>query len=158
MSIDVFEMLNHLEQERYRAAIIHTVPEKSPLLSAFCRKVCQQSNGKYLDLLDYFIQTPMLSEKIDRFDPENLRELLIEQSRRQSLFVVDRCDFLLDTWRKSERQDFYRFIKNQWDSYMDGMKAKLIFGLQTTLEIESTYILDSQGQSRIFRLSDFNSI
>jgi hypothetical protein len=72
--------------------------------------------------------------------------------------VIDRVDFLLDTWRKSERQDFFRFIKNQWDSYKDGMKAKLIVVLQTSQEIESLKILDSQGQSRIFRLNDFNDI
>jgi hypothetical protein len=72
--------------------------------------------------------------------------------------VIDRVDFLLDTWRKSERQDFFRFIKDQWDSYKDGMKAKLIVVLQTSQEIESLKILDSQGQSRIFRLNDFNDI
>lgn len=83
---------------------------------------------------------------------------MIEQSQGQSLLVVDRADFLLDTWRKSERQDFYRFVNNQWDSYKDGMKAKLIVGLQTSQEIEALKILDSQGQSRIFRLHDFNDI
>jgi len=111
-----------------------------------------------LDLLEFFIQSPNLSENIDSFSPEKLRELLIEQSKGQSLLVIDRVDFLLDTWRKSERQSFFRFIKNQWDSYKDGMKAKLIVVLQTSQEIELLKILDSQGQSRIFRLNDFNDI
>ncbi|KPL80031.1 hypothetical protein [Levilinea saccharolytica] len=83
---------------------------------------------------------------------------MIQQSQGQSLLVVDRADFLLDTWRKSERQDFFRFVNNQWNSYQDGMKAKLIVGLQTSQEIEALKILDSQGQSRIFRLHDFNDI
>ena len=97
-----------------------------------------------------------------RFHPyaqaEKLRGLLIDQSKGQSLLVIDRVDFLLDTWRKSERQDFFRFINNQWDSYKDGMKAKLVVVLQTSQEIELLKILDSQGQSRIFRLNDFNDI
>ena len=38
------------------------------------------------------------------------------------------------------------------------MKAKLMVVLQTSQEIESLKILDSQGQSRIFRLNDFNDI
>jgi hypothetical protein len=87
-----------------------------------------------------------------------LRDLLIQQSQGQSLLVVDRADFLLDTWRKSERQDFYRFINNQWDSYKDGMNAKIIVGLQTSQEIVALKIFDSQSQSRIFRLTDFNDI
>jgi len=38
------------------------------------------------------------------------------------------------------------------------MKAKLVVVLQTSQEIELLKILDSQGQSRIFRLNDFNDI
>ena len=158
MPLSVFDMLIGLEQERYRAVILHAIPEKSPSMSRFCQKVCKQTNGKYLDLLEFFIQSQNLSENIDSFSPEKLRELLLEQSKGQSLLVIDRVDFLLDTWHKSERQDFFRFINNQWDSYRDGMKAKLMVVLQTSQEIESLKILDSQGQSRIFRLNDFNDI
>jgi hypothetical protein len=95
---------------------------------------------------------------IDSFGPKKLRDLLIEQSQGQTLLIVDRADFLLDTWRNSERQDFYRFIQNQWDGYKEGMRAKLVFALQTSQEIEALKIIDSQGQRRIFRLSDFNDI
>ena len=158
MPISVFDALISLEQERYRSVILHAAPEKSPSMSQFCQKVCKQTNGKYLDLLEFFIQSPNLSENIDSFSPEKLRELLIEQSKGKSLLVIDRVDFLLDTWRKSERQSFFRFIKNQWDSYKDGMKAKLIVVLQTSQEIELLKILDSQGQSRIFRLNEFKDI
>jgi len=158
MPISVFDALISLEQERYRAVILHAVPEKSASMSHFCQKVCKQTNGKYLDLLELFIQSPNLSEHIDSFSPEKLRGLLIEQSKGQSLLVIDRVDFLLDTWHKSERQDFFRFINNQWDSYKDGMQAKLMVVLQTSQEIESLKILDSQGQSRIFRLNDFDDI
>lgn len=158
MTISVFDALVSLEQERYRAVILHAVPEKSPSMTHFCQKVCKQTNGKYLDLLEFFIQSPNLSENIDSYSPEKFRGLIIEQSKSQSLLVIDRVDFLLDTWRKSERQDFFRFINNQWDSYKDGMKAKLIVVLQTSQEIESLKILDSQSQSRIFCLSDFNDI
>lgn len=158
MPISVFDTLAHLEQERYRAIVIHAVPEKSPSLSAFCQKFTKQTNGKYLDLLELFIQSPALSENVDSFSPEKLRSLLIQQSQGQPLLVVDRIDFLMDSWRKSERQDFYRFLNNQWDSFKDGMKAKLIVGLQTSQEIEALKILDSQGQNRVFHLSDFNDI
>ena len=72
--------------------------------------------------------------------------------------MVDRVDFLMDTWRKSERQNFFRLVDNQWDSYKDNMKAKLVISLQTSQEIEALRIVDSQSHSRIFRLTDFNDI
>lgn len=117
MPIDVFEIIKTLEQERYRAIIIHVDPMMSPTLTTFCQKFCDHLGGKYLDLLNFIIQSPELSETIDRFDPEKFRNLLIQQSQSHTLLVVDRVDFLIDTWRRSERQDFYRLVNNQWDSY-----------------------------------------
>ena len=93
-----------------------------------------------------------------RFSPEQFRSLLIEQGRTQSLLVVDRVDFLLDTWSRKEKHSFYRFFVDQWDSYKDGMKAKLVIALQTSQEFEPLKIVDSQGESRIFKLADFNDI
>jgi hypothetical protein len=39
MPINPFDTLSHLEQERYRAMILHTSPDKSPSMSLFCQKV-----------------------------------------------------------------------------------------------------------------------
>jgi hypothetical protein len=158
MPVDVFTYLTHLEQERYRAVIFHAAPEKGPAVTQFCRKMCQQTGGKYLDLLEYFIQSKTLSQTIDSFGPEKLRALLIEQSQTCSLLVVDRADFLLDTWRKSERQDFYRLIENQWDGFKQGMKSRLVVCLQTSQEILALHITASSGQNRICQLNDFNDI
>lgn len=158
MPIDVLDYLKGLEQQRYRALIIHAAPLMGPTLTTFSKKICTHLRGKYLDLLDFFIQSPELSETIDCFDPEKFRHLLIQQSQSQSLMIVDRVDFLIDTWRRSERQDFYRLVNNQWDSFKEGMKAKLILCLQTSQEIEALKIYDSQGNSRILNLTDFNDI
>ena len=158
MPINVFGYLTHLEQERYRAVILHAVPEKGPAVTQFCQKICQRTGGKYLDLLELFIQSKTLSQTIDSFSPEKLIGLLIENSQSQSLLVVDRSDFLLDTWRKSERQDFYRLLDNQWDGFKERMKARLVICLQTSQEILVLQIRDSEGQSRICQLTDFNDI
>lgn len=158
MPFSVFDTLSHLDQERYRVIVIHTAPGQSPSMTLFCQRFCKQANGKYLDLLEFFIQSPNLSENIDTFNPEKLRGLLINQSQDQSLLVIDRADFLLDTWSKFERKIFFQFINDQWDSYKDGMKAKLVFALQTSPNIESIINPDSKGQSRIYRLIDFNDI
>lgn len=158
MAIDVFSYLQELEQERYRAVIIHALPAMGQTLTAFCQKFSAYLGGKYMDLLDFFIQSPHLSESIDRFNPDKLRELLIQQGQNTSLLVVDRVDFLVDTWRKTERQNFYRLVANQWDGYKEGMKARLVFCLQTSSEIEGLNIQDSRAQSRILRFGDFNDI
>lgn len=158
MPLDVFMYLNHLDQERNRALILHASPELGLSVTRFAQKVCAQTSGKYLDLLDLFVQNPEMSARIDGFSPEKFRTLLIEQAKGTGLLFVDRVDFVLDTWRRAERQDFFRMIANQWDSYKDGMKAKVLIALQTSQEIEVLQIFDSQAQTRVLRLSDFNDI
>jgi hypothetical protein len=158
MSFDAFQYLKYLNDMRYRAIILHAPPEKGNAATRFARSLCTQANGKYLDLLELFIHEDHLREKIDSFSPEKLRILLIEQSKGIDLLCIDRADFLLDTWRREERKDFYRMIRDQWDAFKDDTKAKLIVILQTSSELEQQKIMDSQDQSRVLRLSDFNDI
>lgn len=158
MPLNIFAYLNHLDQERNRAAILHASPEMGTSVTKFAQKVCRQAGGKYLDLLDLFIQNAELSAKVDSFSPEKFRALLIEQAKGTGLLFIDRTDFILDTWRRGERQDFFRMVDKQWDGYKDGMKAKLLVILQTSPEIEALQIVDSQSQTRVLRLSDFNDI
>jgi len=159
VSLDVFDYLSQLEQERYRAIVLHSAPEKGASATQFAKKICTRLGGKYLDLLDYFIQSEELCKQIDRFSPEEFRKLLIEKSKGQTILVVDRPDFLLDTWRRAEKKDFFGLIdRNQWDGFKEGMKARLIVCLQTSQEIISMQTSNAQDQRRIFQLSDFNDI
>ena len=158
MPIEISETINHLAQERYRAIIIFTAPDKSSELSVFLRKVARTNNGKYLDLLDVFINSPELRTSVDIFSVEDMRRTLIQESSGQSLIVLDRADFLLDIWRRSDQLVFFRFLNDQWDGFKDGMKATLIVGLQSSEELKAAHMVDSQSNSRIFRLSAFNDI
>ena len=158
MAIDMLAFLQDLGQERYRAVILHAPPDKGPAVSQFAQKVCRKSGGTYLDLLELFIQSPELSQHIDSFSPEKLRALLIEQSHSNSLLVVDRVDFILDTWSRAERQIFFRMVNDQWDSFKDSMRAKLIVCLQSSQEVEALRLRVSQVSSRVLHLSEFNDI
>ena len=158
MLLDVLEYLAHLGKERYRAIILHASPDKGSSVTEFARKVCVHTGGTYLDLLGLFIQDQGLSQRIDTFSPARLRALLIERSQGTPLLFVDRADFLLDTWRREERRTFFRMVDRQWDGYKDSMRAKLWVALQTSPEIEALRIVDSQGQCRVLRLSDFTDI
>lgn len=64
ISIDVFEHIQAMEQERYRAIIIHADPMMSAALTIFSKKICDILGGKYFDLLDFFIVSPEYSENI----------------------------------------------------------------------------------------------
>lgn len=158
MPIDISDTINHLAQQRYRAIIINSAPEKSTELSGFLKKTAKKFNGKYFDLLNFFINSPEMSATLDCFSLEDFRSILIKERIGQSLIILDRADFLLDTWRKSDRRDFYRLLDNQWDGYKESMKATLIIGLLTSEETKATNIVDSQGENRVFPLTAFNDI
>jgi hypothetical protein len=156
--LDPSDYISSLQQERHRAIILHIDAQRSPALTEFCRRLCERTGGKYVDLLDLFVQEPDLNGRIDRFGPEDLRDLIVQMSRDCSLVVVDRADFLLDTWSRPQRQNLFKLIADQWDGYKQSTRARLIFALQSSLEVEALRIMDSRGRSRVLRLTDFREI
>ena len=158
MGVNLLEYLELLGQEKFRAIILHAPPEKSPELSKFADKLMKHKNIAALDLLADFQNDPLLSSDIDRFGPEQLRTLLVEQSGKKNLLIVDRLDFLLDTWRKEERQAFYRMVKQQWNSFLENTRTTLVFCLQSSSELENLRITDTRGRSRVLALSELNEI
>jgi len=158
MGIDIQEYLTKLGQEKFRSIIIHAKPESEAPLRHHVYQIRDKFGGGYLDMLSYFVADPQLSAELDRFTPDQFKTLLQNKSKGKRLFIVDRSDFLLDTWRKSERQAFYRMIHMQWNSFIESMGATLIFSLQTSNEIESLKIKDSRGNSRVHRLEEFNEL
>lgn len=158
MGIHIQEYLTKLGQEKFRSIIIHEKPQSDTALRKFADQIHEKIGGGYLDVLAYFLADVELAKEVDRFNPDQFKVLLQDQSKGQKLFIVDRADFLLDTWRKSERQAFYRMIEKQWNSFLSDMGATLIFCLQTSDEIELLKIRDSRGDSRVHRLEKFNEL
>ena len=158
MGIDIQEYLTKLGQEKFRSIIIHAKPKSEAPLRHYVCQIRDKFGGGYLDMLSYFVADQQLSAELDRFTPDQFKSLLQDKSKGHKLFIVDRSDFLLDTWRKSERQAFYRMIHMQWNSFIENMGATLIFCLQTSDEIESLKIKDARGNSRVHRLEEFNEL
>ncbi len=158
MGIDIHEYLTKLGEEKFRSIILHAKPQFETSLRQYACQIHDKIGGGYLDVLGYFIANQQLATEVDRFSPDQLKALLQDKSLGHKLFVVDRVDFLLDTWRKTERQAFYRMIQIQWNSFVESMGAILIFCLQTSDEIESLNIKDSRGESRVHRLEEFNEL
>jgi hypothetical protein len=158
MGIHIHDYLTKLGQEKFRSIIIHARPQSYASLRKFAGQIHEKIGGGYLDTLGYFLADTELAKEVDRFNPDQFKALLQDQSRGEKLLIVDRTDFLLDTWRKTERQAFYRMIEKQWNSFLSDMGATLIFCLQSSDEIESLNIRDSRGDSRVHRLDELNEL
>jgi len=158
MGLDLPDYLRDLGQEKFRAVILQAPPEKSPELTKFARKLRNNQNSSYLDVLAHFQADEELAAGVDRFGPEHVRNLLIEQSKGTDLLIVDHLDFLLDAWRKEERQAFYRMVQRQWNSFLENTRATLVFCLQTSAELEDLQITDTRGRSRVLSLSELKEI
>lgn len=158
MGVDLLDYLNVLGQEKFRAIILHAPPAKSPELSKYASRLLSQKSGIGLDLLAYFQEDPQQALNIDRFGLEQLKNLLVEKSKGNDLLVIDRMDFLLDSWRKDERLAFYRMVKQQWNSFLENTCATLVFCLQSSMEVEDLNISDTCGRSRVLALAELNEI
>ena len=158
MGVDLVKYLDLLGQEKFRGLILHAPPAKSPELSKYANRLLSHKDGAALDLLDYFQEEPKVSSDIDRFGPEQLKIVLLDRSRGKDLLIIDHLDFLLDTWRKEERQAFFRMVKQQWNSFLDNTRATLVFCLQSSSEIEDLNISDTRGRSRVLSLAELNEI
>ena len=158
MPDEVASYLATMGRERYRAVIFHSVPAQAQALSQFTQRVAECLNGTYIDLLSHFLAHTELAANLDTFGPNELCTLLVELAVERRLLVVDKVDFLLDTWSKPELQAFYRLIRLQWDSFTPTMSAILILCLQRTTELESLDIMDSHKHSRARRLEDFQAL
>ena len=157
MAIDILEYLKKLELERYRSIFIHTEPAKSEILSQFAIRVSKKVKCKYVDLLDQFIQSKTLKAGIEIFRPEKMRNFIIEQSKDEKMLVIDRIDFILDTWKKKDREIFYQIILDQWDGYKEDTSSKLIICLQTSNEVCNPNNIVSRS-NHIFKLDDFREV
>jgi hypothetical protein len=158
MGVDLLNYIDVLGQEKFRAVILHAPPAKSPELSKYANRLLSHKSGAGIDLLAYFQEDLQLASDIDRFGPEQLKALLVERSKGKDLLVIDRLDFLLDTWRKDERLAFYRMVKQQWNSFLENTRATLVFCLQSSSEIEDLNITDTHGHSRVLALAELNEI
>ena len=158
MPISLKDYVSALGKEKFRAIIIHGSTEQEKELRQFVSQIPEYTGGTYLDILDLFSRDFELSACVDSFNPESLKVLLQKYSAGKNVLVVDRMEFLLDTWRKRERQAFYRMIAKQWNSFIPSMGATLIICLQSSTELTSQKITDSHGKSRIQPLSNFNEL
>ncbi|NLK72541.1 MAG: hypothetical protein GX285_05950 [Clostridiales bacterium] len=155
MALDFQEYIASLGKEKYRSSIVIAEPGRGKTF--FAKKAAKALGGKYLDLLEYFLNNKELVKTIDSFGPENFFQLLERETKGEHFVVVDHMDFLLDTWRDQEFERFMRGIRQQWNSFLERYRSTVCYFLQPSSRLKNIEITDSQGNSRIHKLSSFKA-
>lgn len=149
------DYLNNQKTEDRRAFIVH-YPAKSGK-TQFAREICEQREDAHLlDLQAYFLQHPELSP-IRRLDFTKFKDLLLSLDMREDVILVDNVDFLFNTWRKKDKEKFSNWLKHQLRTPGDTKKT-FIFVFQTDPFIENIILVNSNQESRVLPMNEFESI
>lgn len=104
MSIE--EFINEQLSERYKHFIIYGPPKLGK--TKLGKRIAASMNGKYLDMLDFFLASDDFAAQIDIFGPQRLIQLI--QNETASFIVIDQLDFLLNTWDDTQFRELMVFI------------------------------------------------
>jgi hypothetical protein len=153
--MDFGKYLNHQKTEDTQAFIIH-YPANSGK-TAFSKKLAEtRSDVHYVDMLDCFLKNPDL-EPINKFRFEKFRDFLLNYQVEQSVLIIDNPDFLLNTWRKSDKEALLNWIKIGLRS--PGVTKKtIILMIQEDGFLSVAEIANSYGESRVLPLNTFGAI
>ena len=156
--IDFKDYLIEQSQERYKSFLIF-----APAMGRktwFAERVKARLDNEYgifiHDLQREFMQHSKLSSKISTFTPENFRNYILGINCEEKVIIFDNCDFLINTWHDSEKEQFLRIIES-------GIKAAdspkvLVFLIQTDPVITNKEILNSKRHPRVLPLDAFSDL
>ena len=153
--VDMLEYLATQGQERCRAFIIHApaVEHKTALALRM-----RGALGTYLlDLQAYFLEHLELAERIDRFRPGDLEELLLGLDVPEHIIVVDNMDFLLNTWTTRRLGEFVGMVDLRLKS-PDTTDKTFVFMVQTNPVLLRHELKNSRGQPRILPREAFYAL
>lgn len=152
---DVRQHLARQAQERYRAFIIHAPAMEHK--TTLARRIRDVLGAYLLDLQAYFLEHPELAERIDRFRPDDLEELLLGLDVPEHIVVVDNLDFLLNTWTNRRLGEFVGMVDLRLKS-PDTTDKTFVFMVQTHPVLLRHELRDSRGQPRILPREAFYAL
>ena len=153
--LDLRQYLTIQGQERYRAFIIHAGAMEGK--TALAQRMRDVLGAHLLNLQAYFLTHSELAEAIDRFRPDDLRELLLHIDVPENVIVVDNMDFLLNTWSD-------RHLKAIVDMVDLGLKSPdttdktFVLMMQTAPVLLRRRLTNSRRQPRIFHRDAFYAL
>jgi len=151
--LDILSYIERQKRESYRAFFI--VGPANFGKSDFARELAEKADGRYLDLLELFLNDQSLSDSIDTFRPTDLERLLIDLGDGVELLIVDNIDFLINTWTLRMREEFRdRFLKLR-----SGVtQTTFCFVAQIDEVFKEIDAKNTSGQSRVIELSSIRKI
>jgi hypothetical protein len=145
--------------EDRQAFIIHYPALKGK--TQFILKACQVIPAlHYLDLLEHALSTPGLSS-LGKIDLSKFEDILLEldQSLPESVsaLIIDQADFIFNTWDADEKQEFLHWLRKPLRT-PSVVRRPFIFVIQTDGVLSSAVLTNSQNQSRVLALNEFDAL
>ena len=150
------ELYKELKGKRYFSIIIHSKPNSG--LSEFAQKAAESIKAKYINLQELFITNKELSGKIQSYSDQDLQSFLREEVKSGHSIVLDKIDFLLDTWNRNEMDSFLKLFNTQWDTFGPTYKAPLIVFIETNSYLKDFQLNFEDGKPKVYQLSQFNAL
>lgn len=133
-------------KERYKHFIIYSLPMTGR--TAFGKKVSEEFDGYYLDVLSELKDNAAISKEIDTFYPNDFFKCIAKNSNRKKFIVVDNIDFLINTWREEQEEIFLNLIEK------DQSNIVYLFLIQERKFLFKRSITNILGNNRIINLFD----
>lgn len=154
--INFVDLYKELRTERYFSILVHSMPNSK--ISDFAMKAADAISAKYLNLQDYFIKNPNLANDIKKYSDMDLKNMLQQEVQGSNAIMLDKIDFLIDTWNRSEINAFLNLFNRQWDTFNPLIKVPLITFLETHNFLIEYKLTFENGKSKIYHLSQFNAL
>ena len=147
------DLYNELKGERYFSIINHSKPNTK--LSEFAKRAADIVGGNYINLQILFGDNKELSGKIQSYSDQDFKDFLKSEAKKGKPIFVDKIDFLLDTWNKSEINSFLKLFNKQWDTFNPTYAIPLIVFIETAPYLDEIELHFENGKTKIYHLSQF---
>ena len=133
--------------ERYKAFIIcgSGLTGKTQLV----KKVAEDKNGLYLDILQMVSSDEQLKSKINGISPEQLMRMI--DVKEHDLIIADQLDIIFSLWTESKQREFIRRL----DKKSHGSCIIVVLHNYKLLEQSGLMENNSKGDKRIVNIAEF---
>ena len=155
--MNFYKFLERQKLERYQAFIVHYPPFSGK--TRFAQRLCLDNPSLfYVDLLTSYLASQGLP-KITDFGLKPFQKWLLDlacPSDTQTL-ILDHVDFLVNTWKAEEKEQFISWLRRTLRTPIDTEKT-FVFFIQDDGIISTAQLINSYGESRILKLSEFDAL
>ncbi len=152
--VDLPSFLRVLRRERHPTAVVIGPPLCGK--TTYARLLAEQHDFEYIDVLGYIAHSPELCTCIDRFDPADLKAVLLNMVGQTTaeVMLVDELDFLLHMWAA----DLDSFREMVGRLYYPQRAVAFAFFLQTWPRLEQWSLVTASRSRRILAFEQLKAL